>query len=176
MTCQHLPLARGRKVWKMAGQKQFSLWAHWGEFALCCHSEGIECDVSGERSSSCVLHPQAAPEPHEGTSGLCVCVFWLSAKPEVKCFYSCVPSLCALLSDPALPGNNTKKNINQKTNKHFRADCLSHLAPAWHVLSKTLCLKDPFHCCHLTLKLPISCKKEDSQGKIFLPLQTLNLS
>ena len=94
-----------RYVWNMAGQKGFSLWAHWGEFALCCHSGAFERVVRRERNSSCALRPQPAPEPRAGNSGLCACTFWLSEKPEVECFYSCVPSVCTLLSGPSLPGN-----------------------------------------------------------------------
>lgn len=34
--------------------------------------------------------PQPAPEAYARNKGLCGCIFWLSEKPEVECFYSWV--------------------------------------------------------------------------------------
>lgn len=130
------------------------------------------------KNLSCALHPQPAPEPPAGNSGLCVCIFWLSENPGVECFCSCVPGLRASLSGPLLPGNKTPFFFFNKTtsiSEFTTCRSLVQIAPTWHALTKTANLKDPFHCCLLTLTLCISCKKEDSLGKIFLLLQSLNL-
>lgn len=148
----------------------------WFYFVLLRCGAWMWCEQ--RKNLSCALHPQPAPGPPAGNSGLCVCIFSLSENPEVECFYSCVPGLHASLSGPPLPGNKTRfLFFNETTSISEFTTChsLVQIAPTWHVLTKTAILKDPFHCCLLTLTLCRSCKKEDSRGKIFLLFQTLNL-
>lgn len=123
--------------------KRGFLFEHTGVSLLCVATEGgvwME-KVWGkykekyeERNSSCALHAEPAPEAYARNKGLCGCIFWLSERPEVECFYSWVLfyTLCWMVHHFQGIRMFYWEKTPKQTSKHFE---IYYVAPTWYVLS-----------------------------------------
>lgn len=125
-----------------------SLWAHQGEFALCCHSVGSLNEVWGQEQLLS-LAPRARPKTicwEQGAVCLHLLVIW---EAWDRVFLHLCTILYALLNDGPLPRNqNALLGKNKtKTNQTKKPQTTKQKIPAfWNTLCSTYMVHTVINC------------------------------